>query len=274
MKSRYLRILVVSLLVIVVVWRAAGALASGGAQKACASPSAVATQPIIIDHTTVDITAVPQRWIEAAKDNLHIYYGHTSHGSQLVGGMDGLVGFANDGGLGLSLPDDIFAGLDVQEASPDAGYYPTWVNNTTYPGDPDPATGRGTTHPQTNVVIWAWCGQVSSISADDLANHYLDPMSQLEADYLGIVFVYLTGHSDGTGETGNLYLRNQQIRQYAIQNNKVLYDFYDTELYDPDGSYYGDKLVNDQCAYDSDGNGSRDRNWAEDWQDTHVQNQD
>jgi len=48
-----------------------------------------------------------------------------------------------------------------------------------------------------------------------------------------------------------------------------LFDFYDIELYDPDGNYYGDKAVNDNCDYDSDGNGSRDKNWATDWQAAH-----
>ena len=275
MKSGYMYIFLAGLIAIVLIWGVAGVLASGSVESNLTRENTSAVHPVIIDHTTVDVTAIPQLWIEAAKNNLHIYYGHTSHGSQLVSGMDGLVEFANGGGLGLSLPDDIFAGLDVQETSPDAGYYPTWVDNTrAYLGNPDPATGRGTAHPETNVVVWSWCGQVSNISAEDLVNHYLDPMSQLEADYPGIAFVYMTGHSDGTGETGNLHLRNQQIRQYAILNNKVLYDFYDIELYDPDGNYYGDKLVNDQCDYDSDGNGTRDKNWAEDWQNTHIQNQD
>jgi len=49
-----------------------------------------------------------------------------------------------------------------------------------------------------------------------------------------------------------------------------LFDFYDIELYDPDGNYYGDKAVNDNCDYDSDGNGSRDKNWALDWQASHT----
>ena len=99
-------------------------------------------------------------------------------------------------------------------------------------------------------------------------------MSQLEIEYHGITFVYMTGHSDGSGETGNLHLRNQQIRQYAINNNKVLYDFYDIELYDPDGIYYGDKAVEDDCDYDSDGNGTVDSNWCTDWQATHTQDVD
>ncbi len=35
-------------------------------------------------------------------------------------------------------------------------------------------------------------------------------------------------------------------------------------------SYFGDKAVTDNCDYDSDGNGTRDRNWAIDWQNLHT----
>jgi hypothetical protein len=66
------------------------------------------TAPLIIDHTSTDIAAIPQEWIEAAKQQLHIGYGHTSHGSQISDGMSGLVGFANGGGQELALPEDIF----------------------------------------------------------------------------------------------------------------------------------------------------------------------
>lgn len=233
------------------------------------------TAPLIIDHTTRNVTLIPQAWIEKAKTDLRIYYGHTSHGSQLMDGMDGLVAFANNGGLGLNLPDNIFDGLSVQETSPDAGYYPDWVNNTrTYLGTPNASTGRGNAHPEINVVIWSWCGQLSSMSQQTLITNYLTPMSQLEIDYPGITFVYMTGHSDGSGEGGNLHLRNQQIRQYASANNKVLYDFYDIELYDSSGNYFGNKAVNDNCDYDSDGNGSRDENWCTSWQAAHTQNVD
>ncbi len=237
--------------------------------------AAQAAQGFIIDHTSTKITAIPQAWIQKAKTDLHIFYGHTSHGSQLVTGMEGLVGFANNGGLGLDLPDNIFAGLDIHEDGPDAGYYPTWVNTTrSYLGAVDPATGRGKSHPNTNVVIWSWCGQLSGLTASEVTNEYLQPMSQLEADYPGIKFVYMTGHSDGTGLTGDLHKNNQQIRQYTIQNHKILYDFYDIELYDPDGKYFGDKRASDDCRYDSDGNGSLDSNWATQWTSKHTINKD
>ena len=38
----------------------------------------------VIDHDCTDITQVPESAINTAKTNLHIAYGHTSHGSQLT----------------------------------------------------------------------------------------------------------------------------------------------------------------------------------------------
>ena len=236
-----------------------------------------AAGPIIVDHAATNITLIPQAAIEAAITNLHIAYGHTSHGSQVTDGMSGLVAFANDGGLGLSLPTDTFAwnnggsggALDLHDyaMAGDVGYYPQWVDNTrSYLNNPD--------HADVNVIIWSWCGQASGYTAQQMIDQYLAPMSQLETEYPDVTFVYMTGHADGTGETGNLHLRNQQIRDYCIANNKVLYDFYDLECHDPDGNYYGDKLVTDACDYDSDSDGSRDRNWAVDWQSAHTQGVD
>jgi hypothetical protein len=242
---------------------------------------------IVVDHTCVDITAIPQAAIEQAKANLHIAYGHTSHGSQLITGMDGLIAFANGGGKDLSLPNDIFifnnggtsGALDLREGDGygsgdmdhDCGYYPNWVNETIeYLGIPN-GEGRGSNHPEINVIIWSWCGQVSGQTEQTMIDQYLAPMSQLEVNYPGVAFVYMTGHLDGTGETGNLHLRNQQIRDYCIANNKILYDFADIESYDPDQLVnYMPLLCLDTCEYDSDGNGSRDRNWATEWQGSHV----
>lgn len=253
---------------------------------------AARTEPLIIDHTTDDITAIPEEWIQTAKGTLHIGYGHTSHGSQITSGMSGLVGFANSGGLGLALPKDIFSwnrygtggALHLYEGSSydpngdlpyDCGYWPTWKDETyEYLGTPDPVTGRGTNHPEMNVIIWSWCGQVAGQTEQSMLDTYLLPMTQLEEDYPGITFVYMTGHADGSGEGGNVHLRNQQIRQYCLDNNKVLFDFYDFDCRDPDNNYYGDKRVNDNCDYDSDGNGSLDRNWAIDWQSSHTEGVD
>jgi hypothetical protein len=75
-------------------------------------------------------------------------------------------------------------------------------------------------------------------------------MTQLEEDYSGITFVYMTGHLDGSGPQGNLHLRNEQIRQYCRENNKVLYDFAAIESYDPDGEInYMELRAKDNCDF-------------------------
>ena len=236
------------------------------------------SQPIIADHTCIDINLIPEAAIESAKDQLHIAYGHTSHGSQITDGMSGLVGFANSGGRGLSLPDNIFewnhggagGALNLHDYAMDGdvGYYPDWVNNTRgYLGAPNPATGRGSLHGNVNVIMWAWCGQLSGYSTEDVYNRYLNDMNQLEQDYPGITFVYMTGHSDGSGLEGDLHRNAQTIRNYCTTNDKVLFDFYDIECYDPDGNYFGDRYVNDGCYYEGG-------NWAQEWQNSHTEGVD
>ena len=125
---------------------------------------------VIADHNAAAaFWSIPTDAINNAKATLHIAYGHTSHGSQLITGMNGLISFMN----GLGYPTDLYAwayngdpaALDLHDYAMggDVGYYPDWVDNTVaYLGTPDPCTGRGTTHPATNVIIWSWCGQASS----------------------------------------------------------------------------------------------------------------
>ena len=108
-----------------------------------------------------------------------------------------------------------------------------------------------------NVVLWSWCGQVSSATEADI-QLTLSLMSQLELDFPGVTFVYMTGHLDGTGTAGNLHRRNEQIRAYCLANNKVLFDFADIESYDPSGAYFLDRGANDGCAYSGG-------NWATEW---------
>jgi hypothetical protein len=232
---------------------------------------------IIADHnSTAAFWSIPADDINNAKASLHIAYGHTSHGSQLITGMDGLIGFMNGKGYPTNLYAWAYGGapaaLDLHDGAMDGdvGYYPDWVDNTrSYLGTPDPGTGRGTTHPATNVIIWSWCGQAASQTEQSMIDVYLAPMTQLEQDYPGVKFIYMTGHLDGTGLTGNLNVRNQQIRDYCIANNKILYDFADIESYDPDGLVnYMILYANDNCDYQGG------HNWAIDWQNSHTENVD
>ena len=220
----------------------------------------------VIDHTCIDLSSIPGEWLTAAKEDLHIAYGHTSHGSQITDGMSGLVDFKgsaytwNDGGTDgvLDLHDYAMPG-DL--GNPD---YTQWEVET---------RDYLASHSDVNVIIWSWCGQVSGASEANI-NTYLDLMTGLEEDFPGVTFVYMTGHLDGTGLTGNLHIRNEQIRNYCKTNKKFLFDFADIESYNPDGDYFGDKIPNDNCDYDSNGDGTRDANWALEWQDSHTEGVD
>ena len=220
----------------------------------------------IADHTTVDLSSIPSEWIAKAKTDLHIAYGHTSHGSQLTDGMTGLVLFKgveyawNNGGTGGALDLHDYA-MPGDLGNPN---YTQWEKET--------RSYLAANH-DVNVILWSWCGQVSSATEADI-NTYLGLMNGLESDFPGVTFVYMTGHLDGTGLTGNLHRRNDQIREYCRRNKKFLFDFADIESYDPGGVYYHDKLANDGCYYDSDNNGSLESNWAIKWQDSHIQGVD
>ena len=226
------------------------------------------SDPMIIDHRHADLADVPLRWIDAAKRDLHIAYGHTSHGSQITTGMTGLTRFANaphggstyawnNGGTGgaLDLADTPFSGAyDLGAPS-----WTAWEAETR-------AYLAG--HPEINVVIWSWCGEVTYATEANI-DTYLSLMNGLENDYPEVSFVYMTGHLDGYTYGTNPFIRNQQIRDYCLANDKILYDFNDIESYDPDGNYYADKRADDGCNYDSDGDGIRESNWAIDWQNAH-----
>jgi len=218
----------------------------------------VAQQPILIDHSCLDLSQIPNEWIESAKENLYIGYGHTSHGSQLTSGMsaleeyfeEGTFDWSHEGGPGeLHLFEGAGYGSGYLEL--DCGYQ-GWDNQTrTYLDD----------HPECNVIIWSWCGQVNNV---DLFTHYLDPMDQLEFEYPDVKFVYMTGHLEGEGTGGSLYLANQQIRDFCLTNNKILFDFADIERYDPDSEVnYQDYFADDACNYTPAGGGTD--NWADNW---------
>ncbi len=229
------------------------------------------TEGITIDHYMVtslfssgslDLSIIPEYWIDQAKSNLHIAYGHTSHGSQIITGMTGLMEWKGDlyawddnGGLNgaLDLDDHAFS-----SERHDLGWKGElkWEELTReFLNDP--------TNSDVNVVMWAWCGGVSETD-DEGIDVYLNAMNQLQIDYPNVEFVYMTGHADGSGISGNLHIRNQQIRDYCEATDKILYDFYDIECYDPDGNYFGDKFVDDGCRYDGG-------NWAIEWQNSHTQ---
>lgn len=223
----------------------------------CLFPSITSAQgqSLIIDHTCTDIKKVPAEYIEKAKKMFKVAYGHTSHGSQIVSGMDALrqsnpdlFGFGDTDAKGLSLLDETPKG-DL--GNPDRV---TWAKRTR-----ELLRGSGQDR---NVIMWSWCGQVSNAWKEDIQT-YLNLMSELEKEFPGVKFVYMTGHLDGSGKNGNLNRRNQQIRDFCRKNGTILFDFADIESFDPDGKInYMELYAGDSCDYRKK---FVTKNWADEW---------
>jgi len=201
------------------------------------------SQAIVVDHTTTDLSLIPPEWITAAKAFV-IDYAHTSHGSQVLSGLQWLE--TQNAAYNVQITA---SGVVVNPAS--AGALSFYDGNN-YPGNtyitPDLywEYADGVTHTRSvadtgwfDLSTWTWCGQASSYSTTQI-QLYLDTLDQLEQDYSGMRFIYFTGHTDGTTPPSTLHTNNQMIRDYSVAHGKVLFDFADIETYAPDGSgpYY------------------------------------
>jgi hypothetical protein len=208
-------------------------------------------QAIIVDHTSTDLSRIPAYWIEQAKGFV-VHYAHTSHGSQVLSGLEWLEG--QDATYSVQVT---VSGGVANPATPgalsfyDGNNYPP--SNTYITPDLYWEYADGVTHTRSvadtgwfDYSTWTWCGQASSYSTEQI-QLYLDTLNGLEQDYPGMRFIYMTGHTDGTGPSGPLYQNSNQVRQYARDHGKVLFDFADIESYDPDGTYYPD--TTDACPW-------------------------
>ncbi|MFH0975274.1 MAG: hypothetical protein V1874_05765 [Spirochaetota bacterium] len=220
-----------------------------------------ATEPTIIDHRFTDASVIPDTYITAAKSNLHIAYQHTSHGSQIISGMDALEAYApynnryewsDNGSEGLDLDyyDPIMAGyhdLSTEDSENANGDTPWTIATRTFLDN--------TSNYHINVVMWSWC----SINGHNISR-YITNMEKLISEYgVGgsnaraaahpVEFVFMTGHSQGQGESGFVAQAAATIREHCVNNNRWLIDYYDIECYDPTGNYYGDKNITDNLAY-------------------------
>lgn len=214
----------------------------------------IAPAAIIVDHRHTDVSAIPTRWIDAARQ-LTVHYAHTSHGSQVLTGLNWLE--ARNAMYNVNIEDSgevihpqVSGALNIY----DGNNYP---GNTYITPDMYWESASGLSH-TTSVVetgwfdisLWTWCGQMSSYSADQV-QEYLDQLTALRANNPQVQFVFYTGHTDGEAPGSTLWRNNDLVRQYVREHGGVLFDFADIESYDPDGNFY--PTVSDACE------------WCDDW---------
>lgn len=236
----------------------------------CAGGSA---QGLVIDHTCTDPGLVPAELFPSIRADRHLVYNHTSHGSQLVSGMEALRAFPDFAGrydfswsgsaTELELRDGGIPGVpDLSQGDwIDGNGVTPWVTSTRAYLD-DPANLH------INTVLWSWC----SINGHDIPR-YLANMEILVAEFgpggnrpraatHPVTFVFMTGHAEGQPLDGFIHLANEQIRAHCLAHQRVLFDFADIEAYDPDGVFYLDRPMWDNLDY---GSGAEAGNWAVEW---------
>ncbi len=208
------------------------------------------SQSLIIDHTCVNLSEIPADWIDSVQANCRLHYAHTSHGGQLTSGLgriessDTSYNFAR---TLCSLPSEggafcIFDGQEFDDYITPDEYWQTGAGM-------DSTRNVLNHNPSINYSMWSWCCQVNYYDEETI-QAYLDSISKLETEFPNVTFIYMTGNaqswhghhtytSDADGY--NRYLRNEQIRQYCQDNNKVLFDFADIDCWyngDMDTSSY------------------------------------
>ena len=213
-----------------------------------------AAQAIIIDHTCTDITKIPDSWINQVKSALKIHYAHTSHGEQPLVGSSRLMA-AN--AKYNYYPDNCTVPVTTAYMSlMDGQYYDSYCETYVAPELYwEGALGLTMTRAvlnsfDVNISMWAWCSQLDYYTQAEV-QVYLNNMAQLEREYSGVTFVYMTGNAQGE-EGQNRYDRNNQIREFCRQNNKILFDFADLDCWYNGEQYAVSGIPSEHPRYSGD----------------------
>jgi hypothetical protein len=221
----------------------------GGLAQASACGSA-----LIVDHrAAAAFDSIPAEWLAAAKA-LTMQFAHTSHGSQIITGLEQLR--RRDAKYAFAVRAAGTEGLPAAGSTPALRIYDGNPPDTYITPEMYWATDSGLAATRSVAAtghygfsMWSWCGQQSSNSTSTV-QQYLTRMAGLESDYSPMRFILMTGHTDGSntpGTAGTLKFNNQLVRSYASSSGMVLYDFEDIESYDPAGTYY--PTTTDACSW-------------------------
>jgi hypothetical protein len=186
----------------------------------------VSGQGIIIDHNCTDISQIPTDVINDVKSNVKLHYCGQSHSEQITCGLEEIETSLYNVAIGDAYLPNVSDALNIYWGL--CGYLyigPMYYEDLDYVGC------TLSDFPAINVSQWEWCDDLDTYSQSQV-NQYLNAINTLESLYPDVTFVYTTGNAQVNGADGyNRYLRNNQIRQYCIDNNKVLYDFADLDCW-------------------------------------------
>ena len=223
------------------------------------------------------LRSIPDEYIDAARNDLHIAYQHTSHGTHVSYGMFGLPDYKAGDEIKYAItnndpqPDKLdfrdYALQSYSDAQDLSQNETAFIQATRdYLDDPENAV--------INVVMWSWC----DIAGHDVAVNYIPGMQTLINEYCeggtkigtrngqranAVSFIFMTGHANKDNNVGAGKPKNQAelIINYCRENHFYCLDYYGIDTHDMDGNYWEDA--------GDDGNSSAGGNFYADWQNSH-----
>lgn len=237
----------------------------------------------IADHSIASeaaLRSIPEEYIDLARNNLHIAYQHTSHGTHVSYGLFGLQDFkpSDDERFGITNNDPRADKLDFRDYA---------ISSYAAGGDDAADLSRNETafiqatrnflddpaNAEINVIMWSWC----SISGHDVENNYLPSMQSLIDEYgeggskigtgtgkrpVAVTFIFMTGHAEAGLNVGDGNPKNQAalITDFCKENHQYCLDYYSIDTHDMEGNYWED-------AGDDGNSGAYGGNFYRNWQD-------
>jgi hypothetical protein len=229
------------------------------------------------------LRAIPQQCINSARNNLHIAYQHTSHGTHVSYGVFGLQDYkaGDDVLFGITnrspeanrldfndcvMSDYAAPGVDAADLSRNETAFIQATRN--YLDDPDNA--------RINVVMWSWC----NIGGHNVEQNYLPGMDSLISEYgtggtkigngqgqrsVPVSFIFMTGHANAGSNVGEGSPKNQAelIINHCVDNNRFCLDYYSIDTHDMSDNYWED-------AGDNGNSAEYGGNFYADWQNSSV----
>jgi len=242
----------------------------------------------IADYTVAKesvLRAIPQRYIDLARQNLHVAYQHTSHGTHVTYGLYGLQDYKDGDDLKFAvtrnnseankldirdyaIEDYAEAGGDASDLSREETAFIQATRN--YLDDPS--------NSEINVVMWAWC----SIRNHDLVGVYLPGMQSLIDEYgiggskigdsvgqrkKSVHFVFMTGHASDSGnlEDGDPEPQAVIVNAYCNEHNYLCLDYYSIDSHCMN-DFYWDDAGDDGNSYKYNENNNEEGYFYHDWQ--------
>ncbi len=215
---------------------------------------------VIADNTVAKeevLRSIPDEYINYARNNFHIAYQHTSHGTHVSRGMFGLQDY-KDG-------DDVLFGI-TGDGSPVSGkldFHDYAISSYHAPDEDAADLSRNETafiqatrnflddpaNSDVNIIMWSWC----DISSHNVADNYLPGMTTLISEYSpggsevtserpAVTFIFMTGHATTNNNTGTRRPKPQaeEIIAYCEANHQFCLDYYSIDTHDMDDNYWED----------------------------------